>query len=93
MSMDELDPYNISKGFFHAHIGWMLSKGAKTTLDEVKDLQLDPMIRWLHRHYLLIAIAGCFILPALLGFLWNGWVGAHLGLSIAAWRGWYSSTT
>jgi stearoyl-CoA desaturase (delta-9 desaturase) len=80
---DELDPYNISKGFFHAHIGWMLSKGAKTTLDEVKDLQLDPMIRWQHRHYLLIAIAGCFILPALLGFLWNGWVGALGGFLIA----------
>jgi stearoyl-CoA desaturase (delta-9 desaturase) len=77
------DPYNISKGFFHAHIGWMLANTPPTSLEGVKDLQADPLIRWQHRHYLLIAILTCFALPALLGGLWNGWSGALGGFLIA----------
>ena len=64
----EEDPYNISKGFFHAHIGWIMSDSPPPSLEGVKDLQADPLIRWQHRHYLLIAILTCFALPALLGF-------------------------
>lgn len=71
------DPYDISKGFFHAHIGWMLSKTQpETSFDAVRDLQQCPLIRWQHRHYLLIAVLAGFALPALLGGLWAGWSGA-----------------
>lgn len=70
------DPYNISKGFFHAHIGWMLVSGAAPSLEGVKDLQRDPLVQWQHRHYLPIAIFMCFVLPAGLGFLWGGWTAA-----------------
>jgi stearoyl-CoA desaturase (delta-9 desaturase) len=77
------DPYNISKGFFHAHIGWMLSNGPVIPLDGVKDLQLDPLIRWQHRFYLLIAVTVSFLLPALLGGLWDGWTGALGGFLVA----------
>jgi stearoyl-CoA desaturase (delta-9 desaturase) len=71
------DPYNISKGFFHAHIGWMLSKApGQVSLDGVRDLQLDPLVRWQHRHYLLIAGTAGFVMPALLGLLWAGGSGA-----------------
>ena len=71
------DPYDITKGFFHAHIGWMLFREQKeTTLDGVKDLQKDSLAMWQHRHYIAIAIAVGFVFPALLGLLWGGWTAA-----------------
>lgn len=78
------DPYNISKGFFHAHVGWILYKGMpETTLEGVKDLERDALVRWQHRYYVLIAIVAGFGLPALLGAWWGGATGALGGFLIA----------
>jgi stearoyl-CoA desaturase (delta-9 desaturase) len=78
------DPYNITKGFFHAHIGWMLFKPPQpTSFDGVKDLEQDRLVRWQHQHYLAIAFLMCFGFPALLGGLWGGWPGALGGFLIA----------
>jgi stearoyl-CoA desaturase (delta-9 desaturase) len=69
----EDDPYNISKGFFHAHVGWILFETqSETALEGVRDLDQDPLIRWQHRYYLLIAVLAGLLLPALLGGLWGG---------------------
>jgi stearoyl-CoA desaturase (delta-9 desaturase) len=69
----EEDPYDISQGFFHAHIGWMLYNGKpEAPLDAVKDLQNDRLLQWQHRYYLLISIVAGFILPALIGWCWGG---------------------
>jgi len=71
------DPYDISKGFFHAHIGWILFKlQPETSLEWVKDLQQDRLVRWQHRHYLAIALLVGFGLPTVLGWLWGGWTSA-----------------
>jgi stearoyl-CoA desaturase (delta-9 desaturase) len=71
------DPYNISKGFFHAHIGWILFRNAPPiSFEGVKDLQQDPLVRWQHRYYIWIALLAGFGLPALMGGLWSGWSGA-----------------
>jgi stearoyl-CoA desaturase (Delta-9 desaturase) len=78
------DPYDITRGFFHAHIGWLLFKlKPDAPLDYVQDLQRDPLVRWQHRHYLLIAVSISFLLPALLGFLWGGASAALSALLIA----------
>jgi stearoyl-CoA desaturase (delta-9 desaturase) len=80
----EDDPYDITKGFFHAHIGWMLARlQPDVSLDYVKDLQADRWIRWQHRYYVAIAILASFGLPALLGGIWSGWSGALGGFLIA----------
>ena len=71
------DPYCIAKGFFHAHIGWLLFKlHPDHPFDNVADLQRDKLVCWQHRHVQSIAVVVSFILPSLLGFLWNGWRGA-----------------
>jgi len=71
------DPYAISKGFFHAHIGWLLFKiNPDPPFDNVTDLQRDKIVAWQHRYIHLIAVTVSFIIPTLIGFLWNGWVGA-----------------
>jgi stearoyl-CoA desaturase (delta-9 desaturase) len=71
------DPYCISKGFFHAHIGWLLFKlDPVPPYDNVSDLLKDKLVSWQHRHVQTIAVLVSFGLPALLGFFWNGWAGA-----------------
>ena len=71
------DPYDISKGFFHAHMGWILFRcPPDTSLDWAKDLQRDRLVMWQHRYYLAIAVPVAFLLPSLLGWLQGGWRGA-----------------
>lgn len=71
------DPYCISKGFFYAHIGWLLFKlDNDEPYDNVADLQKDKLVCWQDRHVQWIAVIVSFILPTSLGFLWNGWRGA-----------------
>ena len=81
---EEDDPHDITKGFFHAHIGWLLfRRGPETSLTWVRDLQKDRLAVWQHRYYIPLALSMGFALPTLAGFLWNGWVGA-LGAFILA---------
>lgn len=71
------DPYCISKGFFYAHIGWLLFKlKPGHPYDNVADLQKDKLVCWQDRNIQRIAVLVSFVLPATLGFLWNGWIGA-----------------
>ena len=71
------DPYDISKGLFHAHIGWLLFKlKPSPTYDNVADLQKDPMVMFQHRHVHWIGSFVAFVFPALLGLAWGGWVSA-----------------
>lgn len=78
------DPYDISKGFFHAHMGWILfDLQPQTSLAGVKDLQRDRLVAWQHRHYVAIAVLMGLVLPALLGWLWGGLTGALGGFLIA----------
>src|ERR1700730_7363211 len=71
------DPYSTSKGFFFAHIGWLIFKLNPTEpYDNVADLQRDRLVVWQDRYVHLIAVVMSFVLTPLLGFLWNGWSGA-----------------
>ncbi|HJW38938.1 MAG TPA: fatty acid desaturase [Candidatus Udaeobacter sp.] len=77
------DPYDITKGFFHAHIGWLLFKLLpQPPFDNVADLKKDPLVMWQHRHIHLLAVLVGFALPTLAGFLWDGWLGALGGFLI-----------
>ena len=77
------DPYNITKGFFHAHIGWLLFKlNPQPPYDNVLDLQKDPLVRWQDRHIHGLAVLVGFVLPTLAGFLYDGWIGALGGFLI-----------
>ena len=81
---DAHDPYDITRGFFHAHMGWMLFKlGPDAPLDNVPDLVQDRLVRWQHRFYLPLAVTMGFGLPALLGWLWGGGRGALGGFLVA----------
>lgn len=69
----EEDPYDISKGFFHAHMGWIMFKlGEPPTFASVPDLERDPLVRWQHKYYVVIGVLAGFVLPAVLGWFWGG---------------------
>ncbi len=72
----EDDPYDISKGFLWAHIGWLFFKLTPETMDNVGDLKRDRLVMWQHRWCIPIAFIVGFAIPAALGYLWNGWIGA-----------------
>src|ERR1044072_6465635 len=77
------DPYDISKGFFHAHSGRLLLKLLpQPPFDTVNDLKKDRLVMWIHRHVHLLATLTSFVLPTLLGFWWDGWVGALGGFLV-----------
>lgn len=67
------DPYDISKGFFWAHIGWLLFKLEPTPpFDNVNDLKRDKMVMWQHRYVQWIAVLVSFIMPPIVGYLYGG---------------------
>ncbi|MEK7621991.1 MAG: acyl-CoA desaturase [Patescibacteria group bacterium] len=71
----DLDPYNINRGFWYAHIGWMLRK-THSDFSLIPDLVKDRLIFWQHRLDLPSALVMTFILPALIGGLWDEALGA-----------------
>jgi len=70
------DPYSISRGFFWAHMGWIFFKLYPRELANVGDLKKDPLVMWQHRYHRQIGFTVGMILPAVLGFLYGGWVSA-----------------
>lgn len=64
------DPYSINKGFLFAHIGWMLQeqRHPANVAAYQRDLLKDPVVRFQHKHYVLLATLMCFGLPTLIGW-------------------------
>jgi stearoyl-CoA desaturase (delta-9 desaturase) len=77
---NEKDPYSIGRGFWFAHIGWMLKDYESGRLDwsVVPDLQRDPVVTWQHRYYLPLVIATNAGLPLLLGWMTGDVIGVFL---------------
>jgi stearoyl-CoA desaturase (delta-9 desaturase) len=80
---DDDDPYDISKGFWWAHMGWILFKvNPVPPLDNVADLRKDKLVMWQYRWDKLLAVGVGLLLPTAIGFISNGWVGALAGLLV-----------
>lgn len=79
---NEQDPYSIGRGFWFAHIGWMLKDYPSSELDfsNAKDLQRDPIVMNQHKYYLVWVMLSAVAVPLLLGYL-NGNI---LGMALLA---------
>lgn len=72
------DPYNIRRGFFFAHMGWLFRQVPSERFP--LDLWNDPLARWQHQLYVPLAIGMGLILPFGLGTLFgNAWGGFIYG--------------
>jgi stearoyl-CoA desaturase (delta-9 desaturase) len=82
---NEKDPYSIGKGFFWAHMGWLLFKQDEQVYEQEKntrarDLYEDPLLVWQMKYWVLVGAFVTFILPALIALSWGDLLG---GLFIA----------
>tara|TARA_B110000444_G_scaffold260298_1_gene306744 strand:- start:1399 stop:2556 length:1158 start_codon:yes stop_codon:yes gene_type:complete len=82
----EDDPYSVTRGFWHSHIGWIMVEEEKfeNNFSNVKDLERSKIIRWQHRNIFLIGAFSGIILPALIGYLIGG-ISAAIGCLV--WGG------
>lgn len=63
------DPYDITKGFFWAHMGWLMFKlKPDTPTENVQDLKKDKLVMWQHKWVHPISFVVSFIVPAFIGY-------------------------
>lgn len=77
---NDKDPYSIGRGFWFAHVGWMLRDYPSGHVDYslVPDLQKDPVAAWQHRWYWALAWTMNAGVPLLLGWLVGDVIGVFL---------------
>jgi len=74
----ERDPYNISRGFWYAHVGWILFYKHRVNYDNVPDLQQCPLVMSQHHLYTLWSIGAGIVIPVVIGFCIGHPVGAFI---------------
>ena len=73
------DPYNIRRGFWWAHIGWVVCRGERKGRGKlVNDLESDPLVSFQDRHYLLLATLFGALVPMAIGATWGDPLGGLL---------------
>lgn len=75
---DERDPYNITKGFWWAHIGWIFFKNPPIPRSVVRDLLDDPLVRWQDKYYVFIGLGVALGIPLAVGLLTGNVLGCLL---------------
>uniref|UniRef100_UPI003F8819F9 acyl-CoA desaturase n=1 Tax=Cysteiniphilum litorale TaxID=2056700 RepID=UPI003F8819F9 len=71
------DPHNAKRGFFFAHMGWLMYrkhpdviKGGKAL--DFSDLMEDPIVKWQRNNYLWMVFLVCFAVPTFIPYyFWN----------------------
>ncbi len=66
------DPYSIAKGFFHAHIGWLIFWKRSINYSNAPDLMANPLVVHQAEHYFLWSTGAGIAVPLLIGFLYDG---------------------
>lgn len=72
------DPYNIKKGFFYAHIGWLIFWKHPKHYENVRDLEKIRLLMHQHHYYMIWSIGAGILTPVLIGALTGHMLGAFL---------------
>ncbi|XP_017289154.1 acyl-CoA desaturase [Kryptolebias marmoratus] len=75
-SETDADPHNARRGFFFAHIGWLLVRKHPDVIDkgrklELSDLLADKVVMFQRRYYKLSVLLMCFFVPMFVP--WHFW--------------------
>merc|ERR1719431_1025886 len=65
------DPHNPKRGFFFAHMGWLLVRKHPAVIRAGKtinmaDLEADPIVMFQHKHYIPCFLTASFIFPTII---------------------------
>jgi stearoyl-CoA desaturase (delta-9 desaturase) len=74
------DPYNIKRGFWYAHAGWILFWKHRVNYNNVPDLMRSKLVMHQHKWYTYWSFGAGIIIPMFIGFL----IGRPLGALIMA---------
>jgi len=82
---NDKDPYSIGRGFWFAHIGWMLKDypSGKVDYSIVRDLERDPVSAWQHKWYWTLVWTTNLGVPVLLGLIFGDVLGFFLLVGVA----------
>jgi stearoyl-CoA desaturase (Delta-9 desaturase) len=73
LNVDDVDrdPYSIKRGFWFAHIGWMLRDypSGRKDFSNIPDLRRDPLLQFQHRFYVPLVLITNFGFPLAAGWL------------------------
>ena len=72
------DPYNIKRGFFYAHVGWVMVEIPRYDYSNIRDLARDPLVVHQDKHYKLWSHVSGLLVPFLIGAWIGGWAYAIL---------------
>ena len=64
------DPYSITKGFLHAHIGWIVKKSDRN-IQGVSDLEKKSAVIFQNKYYWSLSLFLSFFVPMLIGLYFN----------------------
>lgn len=89
-SETDADPHDSNRGWFFAHIGWLLQKKHPKVLERGKkldltDLQTDPVLIFQRRHYLPLAVSFGLLIPSGICCLFCG-EPLSMSLMLGIWR-------
>jgi len=83
------DPHNSRRGFFFAHVGWLLVRKHPDVKEKGKtiyleDLKADPIVMWQKRNYSWFMPMLAFVVPTMV---------QHLVFGQSVWDSWHMSIT
>lgn len=83
-SETDADPHNATRGFFFAHVGWLLLRKhpevkRKGKAIDLSDLKSDPILMFQKKYYSILMPLFCFVLPTVIPvYCWNEtWLNAY----------------
>jgi len=80
------DPYSIKKGFFWAHMGWLLVKQKSEEIGKVdaSDLESDTILRFQDKYFALLSVLIGFVFPTIFcGVLFGDYRGGFFFAAVA----------
>ncbi|XP_046962773.1 acyl-CoA Delta-9 desaturase-like [Vanessa cardui] len=88
MSETSADPHDANRGFFFAHMGWLMMKKHPHVIREgkkidISDILNDPLVKFHTKYFNFLKFLLCFLLPTLTSiFLWGESVKIAVGSTL-----------
>ncbi|KAJ3550849.1 hypothetical protein NM688_g4986 [Phlebia brevispora] len=87
------DPYAATRGLLWSHMGWIFYKTEyeRMSLVDREDLDKDKVVIMQHKYYIPITASAAFVVPVLIGSLWDDAAGAFVWAALLNHSVWHST--